>query len=57
MVKPGITGLGQVHGRYDTTIENKLRYDLVYINNMSPLLDLKILVLTIRSILTWKDKI
>lgn len=56
-VKPGITGLAQVHGRYDTTVGHKLRYDLVYINNMSPLLDLKILVLTLRSVLTARDRI
>ena len=57
IIKPGITGLAQVHGRYDTTIDNKLKYDLVYINNMSPLLDLKIIILTIKSVLTFRDKI
>jgi len=47
LVKPGITGLAQVHGRYDSNFEHKLRYDLAYINNMSMLLDLKIIILTI----------
>jgi len=56
-VKPGITGLAQVHGRYDSSVENKLRYDLVYINNMSPLLDIKIIILTVKSLLTFRDKI
>lgn len=47
LVKPGITGLAQVHGRYDSNFEHKLRYDLAYINNMSMLLDLKIIILTL----------
>jgi len=53
-VKPGITGLAQIHGRYDTTPENKLRYDLAYINGWRFLLDIKILVLTLRVIFKGK---
>jgi len=49
LVKPGITGLAQVHGRYDSNFEHKLRYDLAYINNMSLLLDIKIIILTLYS--------
>ncbi|MEZ7892469.1 MAG: sugar transferase [Candidatus Wallbacteria bacterium] len=49
LVKPGITGLAQVHGRYDSNFEHKLRYDLAYINNMNFLLDIKIIILTIYS--------
>lgn len=47
-IRPGITGLGQIHGFYHSPIEHKLRYDLAYINNISFLLDLKILILTLR---------
>lgn len=47
-IRPGITGLGQIHGFYNSPVEHKLRYDLAYINNMSLLLDLKILFLTLR---------
>lgn len=47
LVKPGITGLAQVQGNYKTSAAGKLRFDLTYILNYSPLLDLKILVLTI----------
>ncbi len=46
-VRPGMTGLAQIHGFYHSPIEHKLRYDLAYINNMSFLLDLKILFLTL----------
>ena len=49
LVKPGITGLAQVHGRYDSNFEHKLRYDLAYINNMNFLLDIKIIILTVYS--------
>lgn len=47
-VKGGITGWAQVHGwRGDTSIEERLRYDLYYIENWSFLLDLKIIFKTI----------
>jgi exopolysaccharide biosynthesis polyprenyl glycosylphosphotransferase len=46
-VKPGITGLAQVMAKYSTTVEDKLRYDLMYIRNYSFLIDLKILLQTI----------
>jgi len=51
-VRPGITGLAQVNGRYDSAPEDKLRYDLAYIYNYSLILDLKVIFLTIRVIVT-----
>ncbi|MBY6037220.1 sugar transferase [Fictibacillus nanhaiensis] len=50
-VKPGITGLAQVFGKYATSVEDKLRYDLMYIRDSSLMLDLKILLQTIRVVL------
>jgi exopolysaccharide biosynthesis polyprenyl glycosylphosphotransferase len=50
-VKPGITGLAQVRGYYDTSVENKLKYDLAYIYNQSFSLDLMILLETIKTVL------
>lgn len=47
VVKPGITGLAQISGRYKTTPEDKLRFDLYYIRNYSLLLDIKIIFETI----------
>ena len=43
LVRPGLTGLAQLHGHYNTTPNNKLRYDLLYIKNQSFWLDLKLI--------------
>jgi len=51
-VDPGITGLAQLYGRYDTSAEAKLKYDLAYISNWSLGLDLKIFFMSIEVILT-----
>lgn len=45
-VKPGLTGLAQIMGRYNTSPEDKLRFDLVYISKCSFLFDLDILLMT-----------
>jgi lipopolysaccharide/colanic/teichoic acid biosynthesis glycosyltransferase len=47
-VKAGLTGLAQVEGKYNTTVEDKLRYDLIYINNYSLLRDILIMLQTIK---------
>lgn len=52
LVKPGITGLAQVNGRYHLTIHEKAKYDLFYIRNYSLVLDIKILLKTIIVVLT-----
>ena len=56
-VLPGITGLAQVSQSYDTCIDdvrNKLRFDLAYVERMSPLQDLAIMLKTIPVILFRK---
>ena len=53
-VRPGITGWAQIRYRYGNSIEDvkeKLRYDLFYVKNMSPGLDLLILFHTVKIIL------
>lgn len=50
-MKPGITGMAQVMGMYSTTAEDKLRFDLLYMNSYSFALDLKILLQTILVVL------
>jgi exopolysaccharide biosynthesis polyprenyl glycosylphosphotransferase len=54
-IKSGITGLAQISGRYSTTAENKLKYDLLYTKSYSPARDLAILLQTIKVIL-MKDR-
>ena len=51
---PGLTGLAQVNGGYATTPENKLKYDLAYIYNQSFWLDIRIMLETVKVILTGK---
>jgi len=54
LIKPGITGWAQVMHSYSATLEEtkeKLQYDLYYIKNMSLVLDLAILLKTIRIVL------
>lgn len=47
-VKAGLTGTAQVYGRYNTEPKDKLKMDLMYINNMSPLEDLRLMFATAR---------
>ena len=46
-VRPGLTGLAQVKGRYATRPRDKLRYDNLYTKSMSPWLDVKLLFLSV----------
>ena len=50
-VKPGITGLAQVRGGYDSDVHTKLKHDWVYVYHQSAWLDLKILLQTVRVLL------
>ena len=50
-VRPGISGWAQVNGRNAISWEDKFRYDIEYVDNLSFLLDLKIIILTIKKVL------
>lgn len=54
LVKPGITGYAQVHGRSAITHGEKIIYDLYYIKHCSLLLDLKIVIRTIFIVIKGK---
>ena len=57
LLKPGITGLAQVHYRADTSltdVRRKLRYDLLYIKRMCLTLDVKILAWTLLVVATGR---
>lgn len=53
-VKAGLAGFAQVYGKYNTSPYDKLKLDLTYIENYSLLLDLKLMLLTLK-ILFWPD--
>jgi lipopolysaccharide/colanic/teichoic acid biosynthesis glycosyltransferase len=46
-LRPGLTGLAQVSGRYATRPKDKLRYDTLYMKTMSPWLDVKLLFMSV----------
>lgn len=50
-VPPGIVGLPQVSGRSELSFDDTIRLDLFYIENWSPVLDIKILLKTIPTVL------
>lgn len=50
-VKGGLTGYAQVYGKYNTSPYDKLRLDLTYIEEYSALLDIKLILMTIRIML------
>ncbi|MBQ4282824.1 MAG: sugar transferase [Lachnospira sp.] len=49
-VKAGLTGYAQIYGKYNTTAYDKLRLDLMYIENQSLILDFKLILLTLKII-------
>lgn len=51
-VKPGITGLAQIAGKYNTTAYDKLIYDLIYIQEVSIKTDLIIMLQTLKVLIT-----
>lgn len=50
-VKGGLTGYAQVYGKYNTTPYDKLRLDLMYIEEYSLMLDIKLILMTVRIML------
>ena len=49
-VKGGLTGYAQVMGKYNTTAYDKLKLDLMYIENYSIALDIKLLLMTVKTV-------
>lgn len=52
VVTPGLTGYAQVNGGYDLLPEEKIIYDMYYIENQSFAMDLKCILMTIRVVLS-----
>lgn len=55
IVKPGISGWAQVHGRNRQTWQERFILDVYYVQNVSLLLDMKIYMLTILQLVKYKD--
>ena len=56
-IRPGMTGLAQVHYRYDTSLADgrrKLRFDLLYVKRMCLALDTRILAWTVLVVVTGR---
>lgn len=51
-VKAGLTGYAQIYGKYNTSAYDKLRLDLMYIENYSLLLDIRLIFQTVRILLS-----
>lgn len=55
LVKPGITGWAQVNGRNAISWEQKFEYDVWYVNHISFMIDLKIILKTIEKVFKRED--
>lgn len=54
-IRPGLTGLAQVHGRNLLAWEERFAMDVKYVRNVSLVMDMKIILLTIKKVLGRKD--
>ena len=51
-IKPGITGLAQIQGRLDLSLQERLYWDLIYVEKKSFIYDLQIIIKTIISVIS-----
>ncbi len=54
-VRPGIIGLAQVNGRKSINVLKKINYDINYIKNVNLILDLKIVIKSIKTIISIEE--
>ncbi len=55
-IKPGITGLWQVSGRNNLSYKRRVTLDCLYVDNMSPIIDIRIIIRTFGVILFPNDR-
>lgn len=54
-VRPGITGWAQVNGRNNCGWNKKLEYDAYYVEHLSFIMDCRVILMTVKNVLTAKD--
>ena len=54
-VRPGITGWAQVNGRNNCSWNEKLEYDAYYVEHLNLFMDCKVILMTIKNVLSGKD--
>lgn len=54
-ISPGVTGWAQINGRDELSIPEKVEYDQYYLENRSLMFDVKIILLTIKKVITRSD--
>ena len=55
LVRPGLTGLAQVNGRNAISWDEKFRYDVKYVEKITFIGDIKIIILTAFKVIRRKD--
>ena len=54
-VRPGLTGLAQVHGRTSSNWDERLKFDIEYVDNVSLGMDVKIILQTMKKVVARED--
>ena len=54
-VRPGISGWAQINGRNNISWDKKLAYDVEYVENLSLIMDIRVILKTIQNVLSRKD--
>ena len=56
-IRPGVTGWAQINGRKDVPWDQRIEYDIEYVNDISLIFDMKIFFRTIFKVLSNKDNV
>jgi lipopolysaccharide/colanic/teichoic acid biosynthesis glycosyltransferase len=55
LVRPGLSGLAQIKGRNSISWEKKINFDLEYLNKVSFLFDIKVIIISLLKFITFKS--
>ena len=57
LVRPGVTGWAQIHGRKQVEWDRRIKLDIEYVEKISFIMDLKIFFITIYKVIFMKDNV